>query len=186
MPKKKSSRPAASLGSNQADEPKSSSQIRRERVVRMGAIVIVLALLLSLLAGAFSVTPSQAADFGSLGKSVQIQKAAYFAGNQAIDTDGDGTPNNEDPDIDGDGVSNVNDNDIDGDGTANFDDGDPAATNGFDGKTPSKPGGFTFDELAENGASWWVFFGTILVVGASIVFGRKIQQKRGQKAKKNL
>ncbi len=189
MPKKKSSRPATSLGSNQNEEPKSDSQIRREKVIRAGAIVIVLALLLSLLAGAFSVAPAQAADtsnFAGFSKSVQNSNKAYSVGNQAIDTDGDGLPNNEDPDIDGDGVVNVNDNDIDGDGTTNFDDGDPAATNGFEGKTPSKPGGFTFDELAENGLSGWLILSLILVLATSIAFGRKIQQKRGQKPQKNL
>ena len=35
--------------------------MRRDKVIRLGAIVIVLALLLSLLAGAFSVAPAQAA-----------------------------------------------------------------------------------------------------------------------------
>jgi hypothetical protein len=189
MPKKKSSRPAASLGSNQNEEPKFAGQIRREKVIRAGAIVIVLALLLSLLAGAFSATPAQAAgnsNDAGFSKSVQKSYKAYSAGNQAIDTDGDGLPNNEDPDIDGDGVVNVDDNDIDGDGTSNFDDGDPAATNGFEGKTPSKPGGFTFDELAENGLSGWLILGLILVVAASIAFGFKIQQKRGQNPQKNL
>ena len=138
MPKKKSSRPAASLGSNQNEEPKSSSQIRRERVIRMGAIVLVLALLLSLLAGAFSVAPAQATTikkFGELNKSVQIQEVT----SEIVDTDGDGIENNEDPDVDGDGLVNGEDSDIDGDGIENFDDADPIDTTDIDSKAPEKP-----------------------------------------------
>ncbi|MBD3330704.1 hypothetical protein GF354_04205, partial [Candidatus Peregrinibacteria bacterium] len=44
------------------------------------------------------------------------------------DSDGDGTPNEDDPDADGDGISNANDDDDDNDGTA-------------DGRDPT-PGGF--------------------------------------------
>jgi len=193
MPKKKSSRPASSLGSNQNEEPKSSSQIRRERIIRAGAIVIVLALLLSLLAGAFSVAPSQAATkatIGSFDKSVHILSNApnISAADPAspIDTDGDGIPNNEDPDIDNDGVVNANDGDIDGDGTSNFDDGDPAATNGFDGNPPAKPGSFTFTELAENGTLGWVFVvAALLIIGVGL-FVRKSLKKRGKRGQKNL
>jgi hypothetical protein len=193
MPKKKSSRPASSLGSNQNEEPKSSSQIRRERIIRAGAIVIVLALLLSLLAGAFSVAPAQAATKATIGpfdKSVHIlTKAPNIAASDPvspIDTDGDGIPNNEDPDIDNDGVVNANDGDIDGDGTSNFDDGDPAATNGFDGNPPAKPGSFTFTELAENGTLGWVFVGAaLLIIGVGLIV-RKSLKKRGKTAQKNL
>lgn len=182
MPKKKSSRPAASLGSYQDSEPKSSSQIRRERIVKTGAIVIVLALVLSLLAGALSFSPAQAAGMGEANKSVQIQNTDV----EPIDTDGDGIQNNEDPDIDNDGIVNANDSDIDGDGTGNFEDGDPAATNGFDGQTPNKPGSVSFEELTENGGIFgWLFAGFSLVA-IGIVFGWKIQQKRAKKAQKNL
>ena len=189
MTKKKSSRPAASLGSNQNEEPKSASQIRREKVIRAGAIVIVLALLLSLLAGAFSVAPAQAAgnsNDAGFSKSVQNSHKAYSAGNQTIDTDGDGLPNNEDPDIDGDGVVNANDGDIDGDGTSNFEDGDPAATNGFDGNPPTKPGSFTFDNLAENGTFGWLIVVVPLGLLGSALWIRKSLKNRGKKAQKNL
>jgi hypothetical protein len=182
MPKKKSSRPAASLGSYQDSEPKSSSQIRRERIVKTGAIVIVLALVLSLLAGALSFSPAQAAGFGEANKSVQIQNADV----KPIDTDGDGIPNNEDPDIDNDGIVNVNDSDIDGDGISNFDDGDPAATNGFDGKTPNKPGSVSFEELTQNGTIFGWIFGAVSLAGLGIIFVRKTQQKRANNAQKNL
>jgi uncharacterized membrane protein len=193
MPKKKSSRPAASLGSNQNEEPKSASQIRREKIIRAGAIVIVLALLLSLLAGAFSVAPAQAADtsnFAGFSKSVQnkpITVNPNASGSVSpIDTDGDGIPNNEDPDIDNDGVVNAKDGDIDGDGTSNFEDGDPAATNGFDGKPPAKPGSFSFTELAVNGSLGWLFVGAILlIIGVGLVVWKN-QQNRGKRAQKNL
>ena len=135
MPKKKSSRPAASLGSNQDSEPKSSSQIRRERIVKTGAVVIVLALLLSLIAGAVSFSPAQAAIIGNLSESVQIQQV----NTETVDTDGDGIENNQDPDVDGDGLVNGEDNDIDGDGIENFEDADPIDTTDIDSKSPEKP-----------------------------------------------
>ena len=135
MPKKKSSRPAASLGSNQDSEPKSASQIRRERIVRTGAIVIVLALLLSLIAGAVSIAPAQAAFPSNFNKSVQIQQVT----SETVDTDGDGIENNQDSDVDGDGLVNGEDNDIDGDGIENFEDADPIDTTDIDSKSPEKP-----------------------------------------------
>jgi len=189
MPKKKSSRPAASLGSSQNEEPKSSSQIRRERTIRMGAIVIVLALLLSLLAGAFSVAPAQAGTFGQIspiGNSVQILQADDSPTGADLDTDADGIINNEDPDIDNDGVVNANDPDIDGDGTPNFDDGDPAATNGFDGNKPRKPGEISIQDLAENGTLGWVIAGAVIgLLGLGLVL-RKTLKNRGKTAQKNL
>lgn len=135
MPKKKSSRPAASVGSNQNSEPKSSSQIRRERIVKTGAIVIVLALVLSLLAGALSFSPAQASQKQASGKSVQTQQVT----SETVDTDGDGIENNQDPDVDGDGLVNGEDNDIDGDGIENFEDADPIDTTDIDSKSPEKP-----------------------------------------------
>jgi hypothetical protein len=193
MPKKKSSRPAASLGSNQISEPKSASQIKRERIVRIAAITIVLALLLSLLAGAFSVTPSQAATPGlmksqSAGfrESVQILQADDSPTGGSIDTDGDGIINNEDPDIDGDGIVNANDGDIDGDGISNFEDGDPAATNGIDGDSPKKPGSVSLADLAENGSLFWIMgVGLAVLVTLGLILAKTLK-KRGKKAKKNF
>lgn len=189
MPKKKSSRPAASPSSNQNQEPKSASQLTRERIIRAGAIVIVLALLLSLLAGAFSVAPAQALQNQSLGaieKSVQILQADDSPTGSDPDTDADGIINNEDPDIDNDGVVNANDTDIDGDGTLNFEDGDPAATNGFDGNPPAKPGSFTFTDLAENGTlAWLLILLATGLIGVGLLI-RKSLKNRGKKAQKNL
>lgn len=160
--------------------------MRRDKVIRLGAIVIVLALLLSLLAGAFSVAPAQAATVADSAIFVQNQKPLILETGTQFDTDGDGIANNEDPDIDGDGVANINDNDIDGDGTANFDDGDPAETNGYDGKTPQIPGGFTLDEISENGSFWWLGFGFIGGALAAILIWRKSLKKRAKKSQKNI
>ena len=170
MPKKKSSRPGASLGSNQRPEPKSAGQVKRERIVRIAAITIVLALLLSLLAGAFSVTPSQAANFPDKVKSVQILQTDDSPVGTGIDTDGDGVINNEDPDIDGDGQVNGEDSDIDGDGISNFNDGDPAATNGFDSKPPQAPEGREVEVFIEKNkeVGLALLAGLFVVVGVSI------------------
>jgi hypothetical protein len=119
-------------------------------------------------------------------KSVQVLKADNSPTGSSIDTDGDGIINNEDPDIDGDGVVNANDGDIDGDGISNFDDGDPAATNGFDGNPPSKPGSFSWGEIAENGGLIWIIgVGLFVLLAAALIFTKTLK-KRGKKAKKNF
>lgn len=56
------------------------------------------------------------------------------------DIDGDGIPNEDDPDIDGDGIINVNDPDIDGDGDINTTDPDDDGDGTNDG-TDTTPGG---------------------------------------------
>ena len=178
MPKKKSSRPASNLGSNQNEEPKSSSQIRRERIIRMGAIVLVLALLLSLLAGAFSVAPAQAAKFtklSELNKSVQIQEVT----SEIVDTDGDGIENNEDPDVDGDGLVNGEDSDIDGDGIENFEDADPIDTTDIDSKAPEKPSRpeVLGDILPGDSSLLWMS----LPIGAAALISAWILAKRRKK-----
>lgn len=107
-------------------------------MVKTGAIVIVLALLLSLLAGALSfapATPAAAAQVSVLGNSVQV----FSADQELVDTDGDGVENNADPDVDGDGLVNGEDPDIDGDGIENFEDADPIDTTDVDSNAPEKP-----------------------------------------------
>lgn len=187
MPKKKSSRPNASLGSSQTVEPKSAFQVKRERTIRIAAIAIILALVLSVLAGALAITPSQpagAVGIGVAGKSVQILQADDSPVGTGIDTDGDGIENNLDPDIDNDGIANINDPDIDGDGTGNFDDGDPAATNGFDGNPPSKPGSISFQELVENGALIWIISGLVLIAATGVAIWVKTAKRRLKNAQK--
>ena len=124
--------------------------MRREKVIRIGAIVIILALLLSLLAGAFSITPAQASGPQNTVESVQVLAADDTPLGDSPDTDRDGIINNEDPDIDGDGVVNGTDPDIDGDGKPNFSDGDPAETNGIDTNAPNHPEGVTVQNLVED------------------------------------
>ena len=112
MPKKKSKAKRAVLEA----EPVSSSSNLRARMVRWAAISVILALLLSLLVAAISVSPSSAA-------SPTPQAACAL-----FDTDGDAITNDIDPDIDGDGVVNGLDEDIDGDEIVNSMDTDPAST----------------------------------------------------------
>jgi hypothetical protein len=104
---------------------------RRDRRNRAVAIGIILALIVSLLVGALSVTPTAPAA----ANSVQIQNAD----SELVDTDGDGIENNQDPDVDGDGIVNGEDPDIDGDGIENFDDADPIDTTDVDSNAPEKP-----------------------------------------------
>lgn len=106
----------------------------REKTIKTGAILIVLALVLSLLAGALSFSPTTPATAAE-SQSVQI----YAADSEPVDTDGDGIENNGDPDVDGDGIVNGLDDDIDGDGITNFDDADPVDTNNIDSNAPEKP-----------------------------------------------
>ena len=102
--------------------------------VRWLAIGIILALATSVLAGAITAAPAQAAESSaspSVEEIMPISEATCL-----LDNDNDGVPNPNDPDIDGDGTVNGEDDDIDGDGITNFKDGDPAATNCNDDAEP--------------------------------------------------
>jgi hypothetical protein len=114
--------------------------MKRKQIIRFGAIVLVLSLFISLLAGAVSTLPAMADD----------DPVASLE----VDTDGDGIINNEDPDIDGDGIVNGLDDDIDGDGKPNFDDGDPAETNGGGNQAPEKPTNPILPPLTDGTAFW--------------------------------
>ena len=184
MTKKKSSRPNSSLGSNQRPEPKSPTQLRRERIIRTASIVIVLALLLSLLAGAFSITPSQAAEPGAHSalaaqpaKSVQVLKGDNSPVGDSVDTDGDGIVNNQDPDVDGDGIVNGKDTDIDGDGIENFDDADPIDSTNIDSNAPEKPDRPAgVGDIAQQPTTWFVAVpvaSLILLISALVLAKRR-------------
>ena len=152
----------------------------REKTIKTGAILIVVALVLSLLAGALSFSPTTPATAAE-SQSVQVmQETTKF-----IDTDGDGTPNNEDPDIDGDGLVNGLDEDIDGDGAANLSDGDPAGTNGFEGPNPIKPGPETLPDLTQNTPITWAFFGLLATAAFATGFIVKRLMNRAKRAQKN-
>lgn len=116
MPKKKSKRKSSSA--HNEDELIDTRSSLRTRFVRWAAISVILALFLSLLVAAISITPSSAAT-----------PEATPVVCQPSDTDGDAITNDVDPDIDGDGTVNGLDDDIDGDKILNGSDGDPAATN---------------------------------------------------------
>lgn len=179
MPKKKPSRPNSQFGSREIMEPKSASQIRRDRLVKTGAIVIVLALLLSLLAGALSVTPAQASNVSDREKSVQI----LHVDQEIVDTDGDGIENNQDPDVDGDGIVNGEDSDIDGDGIENFNDADPINTTNIDSNGPQKPlkPSGALDNEAQSFT--WILIGSIpAAVSAFIIFFRVRHRRKSSKS----
>ena len=95
MPKKKSKAKRAVLEAQQLD----TRTTLRARMVRWAAISVILALLLSLLVAAISVSPSSAAT--------PTPQAACAL----LDTDGDAITNDIDPDIDGDEIMNSMDTD---------------------------------------------------------------------------
>lgn len=147
----------------------------RDKIIRMGAIVIVLALLLSLIAGAVSIAPTQAAVSSNFKKSVQIQEVT----SETVDTDGDGVENNQDPDVDGDGLVNGEDNDIDGDRIENFEDADPIDTTDIDSKSPEKPDrpAGSGHILTGNSSLLWMS----LPIGVAALFSLWILAKRRKK-----
>ncbi len=138
--------------------------MKRKQIIRFGAIVLVLSLFISLLAGAVSSLPAMADD----------DPVASLE----VDTDGDGIINNEDPDIDGDGIVNGLDDDIDGDGKPNFEDGDPADTNGGGSLAPKRGTGPIsnpiFESLEETGFAWLLIPAlAALFVGGLFVLRKK-------------
>lgn len=166
---------------NSGNQTYSTKQNRKVKIV---AIWLILSLVLSLLVGALSFTPTPASASGL--ESVQITQDDDPIGGATFDTDGDGVENQLDPDIDGDGEINATDPDIDGDGIPNFDDGDPAETNGFDSNRPNRPGskvifGVT---IADPDAFLWV--GAIGVAVAALVLGLWAAEKRRKNSKKYL
>lgn len=143
---------------------------KRDQIIKIGAIVIVLALTFTLLLGALISSPAKAETVNS----GQIVAAA------ALDTDNDGIENNMDPDIDGDGIVNGEDPDIDGDGKPNFGDGDPAETNGIDTENPNHPEGVTLKNLAEDNPGWVVglVVALVAILSAGAVFWRLKTRKK--------
>ncbi len=103
--------------------------MNRNKIAKIGSIVMILCLLLTIFIGAMSVKAAE---------RVSATPTASSSVNPAPnnDIDGDGIPNNQDPDIDGDGVVNGLDPDIDGDGIPNAQDPNPAGTNAVDSTPP--------------------------------------------------
>ncbi len=118
-------------GKPQPREFVQNTENRRNKRLRWVSISIILALILSLLVGALSVSPTTPASAGVF--------APHSAESELVDTDGDGIENNADSDVDGDGIVNGEDPDIDGDGIENFNDADPIDTTDVDSNAPQKP-----------------------------------------------
>jgi hypothetical protein len=132
----------------------------RKQIAKIGSIVMILSLLLTIFVGAMSVkaaTPATDDTPPPMSSSTPITPApspsTVLLGPNS-DLDADGIINNEDPDIDGDGIVNGLDPDIDGDGIANGQDGNPASTNLVDS---SAPGQFVVDRA-------WQWTGGIAVL----------------------
>ena len=118
MPKKKQKRkPRVAAYVAQTE---STSSALKKGFIKWASISVILAILLSVMIAAISVSPAKAAT---------PITATPSAACVMPDTDGDGITNDIDSDIDGDSIVNGLDPDIDGDGLANAKDGDPAATN---------------------------------------------------------
>ena len=125
MPKRKQKRKASNAAYVAQTERTTSSV--RQRAIKWASITVILAILMSLMIAAISVSPSSAAT--------PTAEPTVCA---PIDTDGDAITNDVDSDIDGDKIVNGLDDDIDGDKILNVNDTDPAATNcGADAPVPT-------------------------------------------------
>ncbi|CAB4630132.1 unannotated protein [freshwater metagenome] len=143
--------------------------MNRNNLVKIGAIVMILSLLLSIFVGAMSVLAAE---------PVQSTTAAVSAVQQAPnpDIDGDGVINNEDPDLDGDGIDNGVDPDIDGDGFANGEDGNPTSTNEIDSVPPK-------DARVETTVQWTGGIAVLAVLGWLVALPY-IRRRRGTATKR--
>ena len=115
--------------------------MNRNRIVKIGAIIMIFSLLITIFVGALAATAASSSTASTAGSSLlvtSVSSAAHKGSNP--DIDGDGIANNEDPDIDGDGIDNGLDPDIDGDGIVNGQDGNPTSTNNVD-SVPAKDAG---------------------------------------------
>jgi hypothetical protein len=138
----------------------------RNKIAKIGSIVMILSLLMTIFIGAMSVKaatpapgetpPPMSASVPTVPVSTPAPSAVELGANS--DLDGDGIVNNDDPDIDGDGIVNGLDPDIDGDGIPNGQDGNPASTNLVDS---SAPGQFAADRAWQ----WAGGIAVLLVLG---------------------
>ena len=136
MPKKKQKRKPQNAAF--VAQTESTQSLLKQRIIKWASISVILAILLSVMIAAISVSPSQAASTNA---------ATPAADCSMPDTDGDAITNEVDSDIDGDGIVNGLDDDIDGDGTENAKDSDPAETNCYDtGVLPIMPAPVADDE----------------------------------------
>jgi hypothetical protein len=132
--------------------------MNRNKIVRIGAIVMILSMLITIFIGAMSVKAATlpVSTQSSTRMAVSGLTTPYAGVNP--DIDGDGILNNDDPDIDGDGIDNAVDPDIDGDGIENGKDGNPASTNNVDSVPPK-------DVRGEIAWQWAGGIGVLAVLG---------------------
>jgi hypothetical protein len=154
----------------------------RNKIAKIGSIVMILSLLLSIFVGAMSVkaaTPATDETPPPMSSSAPVapkpSQTPVLLGPDS-DLDADGVINNEDPDIDGDGVVNGLDPDIDGDGIDNGQDGNPASTNLVDS---SDPGQFVVDRAWQ-----WTGGIAVLAVLGWLVALPYIRRRRGTATKR--
>jgi hypothetical protein len=158
MPKKKSQR------NSRAEVVTPSTPIKPW--VRWSAIIVILALLVSIMLATVSSAPASAA-------STSPSACA------PIDTDNDGIKNNSDADIDGDEIVNGKDDDIDGDGDANSTDTDPAATNCEKSTTvPELNEELTVDGTAKPVEVAWQWIVGVLAIGFGYLTLRQVRRRK--------
>ena len=125
--------------------------MNRNKIVRIGAIVMILSMLITIFIGAMSIKADTIPGRGiaEMPTSVVSDEASVKIMHTGVnpDIDGDGLLNNDDGDIDGDGIDNGMDSDIDGDSLPNSEDGNPASTNNVDSVPPK-------DVQAEQRLQW--------------------------------
>jgi len=163
VPKKKS-KGKAKRAAVEAEQLDTRSTLRT-RMVRWAAISVILALMLSMLVAAISVSPSSASPL-----KVETPCAQ-------IDSDGDAITNDVDSDIDGDGTVNGLDDDIDGDKILNGEDGDPAATNC--GKSAPPPVILPEPENSSTSSdSSWIAIAGVALLGIGYLVLRRVRASK--------
>ena len=143
--------------------------MNRNNIVKIGAIVMILSLVLTIFVGAMSVMAAESSHSASFSLSTVHQ-------GPSPDIDGDGVINNEDPDLDGDGIDNGVDPDIDGDGFANGQDGNPTSTNEVDSVPPK-------DARVETTVQWTGGIAVLAVLGWLVALPY-IRRRRGTATKR--
>ena len=143
--------------------------MNRNNIIKIGAIVMILSLLLTIFVGAMSVMAAEPAHTAAISQSTVHQ-------GPSPDIDGDGTINNEDPDIDGDGIDNGIDEDMDGDGILNNQDGNPTSTNEVD-STPVR------DARVDVALQWTGGLAVLAVLGWLVALPY-IRRRRGTATKR--
>jgi hypothetical protein len=164
VPKRKQKRKASNAAYVAQTERTTSSL--RQRVIKWASISVILAILMSLMIAAISVSPSSAA--------IPTPEPTVCA---QIDTDGDAITNDVDSDIDGDEIVNGLDEDIDGDGILNVKDSDPAATNcGADAPPPAILK--VDDPETSQESTVWIASFVIAALGIGYILLRRIRRRQ--------